>query len=80
MRVVNDEEDVEAVPNLSLTLDSLWTETRVRFDPDARADHFVVDGQPLDDQGSARAKGQSSFANNPLRLTTRQTWSATHLA
>lgn len=40
-----------AVPSLSVTLDTLYTHTRVRFDPGPAADSFTINGAP--DPGSA---------------------------
>lgn len=38
--------NLPAVGSLSLTLDSLWTRTRIRFDAALEADHVVLNGQP----------------------------------
>jgi len=42
-----------AVPSLSITLDTLYTRTRVRFDPDLAADTFLINGAP-DAKSAAR--------------------------
>ena len=49
-----EDANTPAVPSLSLTLDGLWTETRVRFMPEARTDAVWLDGKPL--QGEALAR------------------------
>lgn len=42
-----------AVPSISVTLDSLYTRTRVRFDPDLAADTFTINGRG-DDKSTQR--------------------------
>ena len=51
-----EDRNLPAVPSLSLTLDGLYTVTRVRFDPDADADLIFLDGAELDPGGTARAR------------------------
>jgi diphosphomevalonate decarboxylase len=51
------EANLPAVPSLSLTLDGLWTDTRVRFAPEAADDRFVLDGVPQDDKPLERVRG-----------------------
>jgi diphosphomevalonate decarboxylase len=51
-----EDANLPAVPSLSLTLDALYTETTVRFAPDAAADHVVLDGAELGPAATARAK------------------------
>lgn len=51
-----EDANLPAVPSLSLTLDGLYTETRVRFCPDASDDVFLLDGAPLDAGGARRAR------------------------
>lgn len=46
--------NVPAVPSISLTLDQLVTETRVRFDPNLRADVVRLDGRRALEQEAAR--------------------------
>jgi diphosphomevalonate decarboxylase len=46
--------NVPAVPSISLTLDQLVTETRVRFDPALRADVVRLDGRRGEGQETAR--------------------------
>lgn len=48
--------NLPAVPSLSLTLDGLYTITRVRFAPEAEADRVMLNGQVLDPQSTARAR------------------------
>lgn len=43
-----------AVPSLSVTLDTLCTQTKVRFDPGLHADSFTLNGRP-DEAPAARA-------------------------
>ncbi|MCA9515618.1 MAG: diphosphomevalonate decarboxylase [Myxococcales bacterium] len=51
-----DELNLPAVPSLSLTLSGLYTDTRVRFAPDAREDRIVLDGKPLGAKQLAQAQ------------------------
>lgn len=46
--------NVPAVPSISMTLDQLVTETRVRFDPELRADSVRLDGRRASTQEAAR--------------------------
>jgi diphosphomevalonate decarboxylase len=48
--------NLPAVPSLSLTLDGLWTQTRVRFDPDADDDAILLGGSPLTGDALDRAR------------------------
>ncbi len=50
-----EDANLPAVPSLSLTLDALYTESRVRFAPDARADRVVLDGRELQGKELSRA-------------------------
>lgn len=45
-----------AVPSISVTLDSLYTRTHVRFDPDLAADSFTINGR--EDDKSAHRVGR----------------------
>ncbi len=49
-----EETNLPAVPSLSVSLDGLWTETSVRFDPDAATDHVTLDGERLEGEPLAR--------------------------
>lgn len=51
-----EDANIPAVPSLSLTLDGLYTETRVSFAPEAEADIFLLNGDPLDEGGVRRAR------------------------
>ena len=42
--------NVPAVGSISITLDALWSDTEVVFDPDLRGDEFDLDGKPRPDQ------------------------------
>lgn len=46
--------NVPAVPSISMTLDQLVTETRVRFDPKLRADSVRLDGRRASTEEAAR--------------------------
>lgn len=46
--------NVPAVDSLSITLDSLWTRTSVRFDPTLTTDRIVIDGAEASASGGAR--------------------------
>lgn len=48
--------NLPAVPSLSLTLEEPWTETTVRFDPEAEEDSFVLDGEQLGEASLAQAR------------------------
>jgi diphosphomevalonate decarboxylase len=47
--------NLPAVGSISITLDSLWTRTRVTPDPGLEADAFTLDGQPARPEQSRRA-------------------------
>jgi len=51
-----EDKNLPAVPSLSLTLDGLYTVTRVAFDPDAEVDRVFLNGVELDPGGTARAR------------------------
>ncbi len=46
----NAELNTPAVGSISVTLEGLWTETRIRFDPALRRDRLILDGKERDDQ------------------------------
>ncbi|HEY5667026.1 MAG TPA: diphosphomevalonate decarboxylase [Gammaproteobacteria bacterium] len=46
----NAELNTPAVGSISVTLDGLWTETEIRFDPSLAADRLVLDGKERADQ------------------------------
>ncbi len=50
------EQNLPAVPSLSLTLDGLQTETRVRFAPEAADDRVVLDGVTLEGAALERCR------------------------
>jgi diphosphomevalonate decarboxylase len=50
------EQNLPAVPSLSLTLDGLGSETRVRFAPEANDDRLILDGQALDGAALERTR------------------------
>jgi diphosphomevalonate decarboxylase len=50
------EQNLPAVPSLSLTLDGLGSETRVRFAPDATDDLLILDGKTLEGAALARSR------------------------
>ncbi|MEC9071118.1 MAG: hypothetical protein VX938_02010, partial [Myxococcota bacterium] len=47
--------NLPAVPSLSLTLDKLWSETTVAFDPESASDSLTLNGEPLGGERLARA-------------------------
>mgnify|MGYP001815417473 FL=1 len=49
------ESNLPAVGSISITLDTLTTTTRVRFDAGSDHDEFILDGRPASDERSARA-------------------------
>jgi diphosphomevalonate decarboxylase len=50
------QQNLPAVPSLSMTLDGLRTVTRVTFDPDLEADEGTLDGEPLGWRPLARVR------------------------
>jgi len=66
------ERNLPDVPSLSLTLAALSTTTRVRFDPDARADEVTLNGAPAD----AGAAAKVSALLDRVRATAGLGWRA----
>ena len=50
------EANLPAVPSLSLTLDALWTETEIRFDPQAASDHGTLNGEAMSEASLLRCR------------------------
>ena len=50
------EANLPAVPSLSLTLDALWTETQIRFDPQAPSDHGTLNGETMSEESILRCR------------------------
>jgi len=71
------EENLPAVPSLSLTLSGLYTETRVGFAPDLEADAVELDGRALVGEERARAcllldaVREMADVASPLRVVSR---------
>jgi len=60
--------NVPAVPSISMTLDQLVTETKVRFDPDLRADHVRLDGRRASTEEAARVVAMLDRVRKEARL------------
>jgi diphosphomevalonate decarboxylase len=61
-----------AVPSISITLDTLETRTRVRFDPALTSDQFTIN-----DEADPRAAGRAGACLDTLRrLAGRRAWAA----
>ncbi|MGD8608308.1 MAG: diphosphomevalonate decarboxylase [Myxococcales bacterium] len=63
--------NVPAVPSISLTLDQLVTETRVRFDPSLDADEVRLDGRPATAAENARVVAMLDRIRRNARLRLR---------
>lgn len=60
--------NVPAVPSISMTLDQLVTETKVRFDPSLRADSVRLDGRRASTEESARVVAMLDRVRREARL------------
>ena len=60
--------NVPAVPSISMTLDQLVTETRVRFDPSLRADLVRLDGRRASTEETARVVGMLDRVRRQARI------------
>lgn len=65
--------NVPAVPSLSVTLDSLWTRTRVRFHEELTCDELSLNGDP--DHGKPRQR-VSACLDRLRRVCGRQLWAS----
>ena len=66
--------NVPAVPSISMTLDQLVTETKVRFDPALEADVVRLDGRRASTEETARvvAVDKSKFSAAPKAVGGRR--------
>lgn len=60
--------NVPAVPSISMTLDQLVTETKVRFDPSLTADHVRLDGRRASTDETARVVTMLDRVRREARL------------
>ena len=63
--------NVPAVPSISMTLDQLVTETRVRFDPSLEADNVRLDGRRASTEEAARVVGMLDRIRREARIRIR---------
>ncbi|HEY8520782.1 MAG TPA: diphosphomevalonate decarboxylase [Gammaproteobacteria bacterium] len=62
--------NVPAVGSISITLDALWSDTHVRFDPELPADEVVLDGQRRE-RDAARVSAYLDILRELAGVTTR---------
>ena len=62
--------NIPAVPSISMTLDQLLTETRVRFDPSLRADSVRLDGRRASTEETARVVGMLDRVRKQAKIRT----------
>ena len=68
--------NLPVVGSLSITLDSIWTRTRVHFDPALAADRFLLNGEAIDAAGSGG--GQVHRVSQCLDLLRARAGVSTH--